>query len=74
MQERRRMFTPEARGEQQREQVNNEIIFGSPFYKKRNKIVSKCRNLSKIISKEEIEKYSCNIWREAHTPHIPPII
>ena len=68
------MLTPEAREEQQREQVNNQIIFGSPFYKKKKIIVPKYKNFSKIISKEEIENYSRNIWRDTHTSHIPPII
>ena len=67
MQERRRVFTPEARGEQQREQIKNQIIFSSPFYKKRKIIVPKYKNFSKIISKEEIEKYSRDIWREIPT-------
>ena len=54
--------------------LNKEIIFNSPFYKKRNARANKFKSLSRILSKEEIEKYSKDIWREAHSGPIPAII
>ena len=51
----------------QKGEAKEKIIFQSPFYKKRNKIEAKFRNFSKIITAEEIEKYSSEIWREAHS-------
>ena len=51
---------------EQKEEINNKIIFNSPFYKKRNKITSTFRNFSNIISSEEIDKFSSEIWRKFH--------
>ena len=51
---------------QQRVDMSHEIIFNSPFYKKRNKITSTFRHISSLISKEEIDKFSTEFWSNSH--------
>ena len=51
---------------QQRVDMSHEIIFNSLFYKKRNKITSTFRHFSSLISKEEIDKFSTEIWSKSH--------
>ena len=44
----------------------------SPFYEKRNKIMATFRKFSKILSKEEIDMYSSEIWRKTHIDNSQP--
>ena len=44
--------------------ISNKIIFGSPFYEKRNKQTSKFREFEKVVSEKEIQEYRKRIMMD----------
>ena len=50
--------------------IGNRIIFGSPFYKKRNQITSKFREFDKVVSDKEIKEYSKRILKHINSNKI----